>query len=214
MFYVYEHLRKDSGECFYIGKGKQGRYTSIKGRNEYWNRVVKKAGGFTAKIIASNLTEQEAFNFEILMIDGAKKAGAILSNISSGGKGSTGFRHTEKHKAAIRARMQVENPMSNPDIKKKHRDAVKIAMQRPEVRKKQKESRLGKKLSEAHRANLSKAHIGICARGGSSSAKRVKFEGKIFDCIMDLADYAGINCKTMYTRFSRNPTRWGYEVLK
>lgn len=120
-----------------------------------------------------------------------------------------------KNSEIMRERMaSSSNPMLNEAVKVKHQTAIKLAMQRPEVRKRQSEVRIGMKFSDSHKENLSKAHIGVCARGESSSAKRIKFEGKIFDCIMDLADHVGVNHKTMYTRLSRNPQRWGYEVLK
>ena len=140
--------------------------------------------------------------------------GTVLANISEGGLGSTGFRHTEEHKESMRQMMLTNNPMSNPEIREKQINNLKIAMQRLEVRKKQSESRLGMKLSDTHKLNLSKSHIGVCDRGEGSAAKKVKFDNKIFACIKDLADYVGINYKTMYTRLSRNPERWGYEVLK
>ena len=55
---------------------------------------------------------------------------------------------------------------------------------------------------------------GVCSRGEGSASKKVKFENIIFDCIKDLADFVGTNHKTMYTRLSRNPQKWGYEVIK
>ena len=61
IFYVYLHTRNDTGEIFYVGKGKKSRASSKRGRNDYWNNIVTKAGGFTSKLIAIKLSELEAF---------------------------------------------------------------------------------------------------------------------------------------------------------
>ena len=40
---VYEHIRKDTNQCFYVGKGTLKRaYNQI--RNKHHNRIVKKCG--------------------------------------------------------------------------------------------------------------------------------------------------------------------------
>lgn len=187
MFYVYEHIRNDNGECFYIGKGKDGRFMSDKGRSKYWQRVVKKAGGFKANLIAANLTEPEAFNFEILMIDAAKKVGAPLCNIAKGGKGSSGFRHTKEYKEAIRKQMLEQNPMSDPVIRERHKVAVLTAMQRPEVRKKQSENRKGKPLSKSHVENLKLCH----------PMKACIVNGKTYISLMEASRQLGIRHGTL-----------------
>ena len=212
MFCTYAHTKPD-GTIFYIGKGSHTRAHSKKGRNKHWNNIVNKYGSFGVDILANWDTEEEAFSHEILLISCFRDMGYVLANISEGGLGSKGFRHTEEHKQKIQKMMLVNNPMFNSELRKKQYANLKIAMQRPEVKEKQSKSRIGIKLSESHKENLRKSHLGICARGESASAKKIKFENKVFDCIMDLADYVGVKHKTMYTRLSRNPERWGYEVL-
>ena len=212
-YYVYQHIRIDTGECFYIGKGNGSRMFSSKGRNEYWKRIVAKAQGFKAILIANNLSEPEAFNFEIAMIEGAKKIGLAVANIAKGGKGSSGFRHTEKFKNEVRLRILLNNPMNDPETRALQLKNLKIAMQNPRIRAKISLAHIGKKLSNSHIENLRTSHLGVCSRGEGSASKKVKFENVIFDCIKDLADFVGINHKTMYTRLSRNPQKWGYEVI-
>ena len=99
-FYVYQHIRNDTGECFYIGKGKNNRINSVKGRNEYWKNIVNKVG-FHAKLIANNLFEKEALKFETIMIKSAKTIGQCKANILDGGEGCAGYKHTEEHKKKI-----------------------------------------------------------------------------------------------------------------
>jgi hypothetical protein len=212
MFCTYAHTKPD-GTIFYIGKGSHTRAHSKKSRNKHWNNIVNKYGSFGVDILANWNTEKEAFDHEILLISCFRDMGYTLANISEGGLGSKGFKHTEDYKKNKQKLMLLNNPMSNPEFRKKQQINVKAAMQRLEVREKQSKNRIGIKFSESHIENLKKSHIGICARGESSSAKKIKFENQIFDCIMDLADYVGVKHKTMYTRLSRNPERWGYEVL-
>jgi hypothetical protein len=62
-FYVYCHIKKTDGRCFYVGKGTGYRYKSSKGRNEYWNRIVSKHG-FEPIILVNNISEEKAFELE------------------------------------------------------------------------------------------------------------------------------------------------------
>ena len=55
-YYVYCHKRLKDNSIFYIGKGKGDRFNSDIARNQYWNRIVKKDGGFISEIIKDNLT--------------------------------------------------------------------------------------------------------------------------------------------------------------
>ena len=90
IFYVYAHLRNDTNQIFYIGKGKKSRATSKRGRNPHWNNIVNKAGGFTSKLIAIKLSEQEAFLLEKKLIKQYRDFGFLLANVTDGGDGVSG----------------------------------------------------------------------------------------------------------------------------
>lgn len=85
MYYVYKHIRLKDDSIFYIGKGKGLRFQSEKGRNEYWNRIVRKDGGFTAEIVKDELTNEEACDLEKALINEIGLSN--LSNIAEGGTG-------------------------------------------------------------------------------------------------------------------------------
>ena len=44
IYYVYLHLKADTNEIFYVGKGKGVRATTLHNRNNYWKNVVTKHG--------------------------------------------------------------------------------------------------------------------------------------------------------------------------
>jgi len=94
MFYIYIHIRNDSSQPFYIGKGFGDRSHSKKSRNIYWNNIVNKYG-YTIMILKDNLTEQEAFDLEIKIIKKYRKL-YKLCNMTSGGEGTTSHKHSQK----------------------------------------------------------------------------------------------------------------------
>lgn len=86
--YVYCHMRNDTNELFYIGKGTGNRAYNSTSRNPYWKNIVQKANGFTVQIIAKFLTHKEAFSFESLLI--SKLLPKIkLCNLNAGGEGGS-----------------------------------------------------------------------------------------------------------------------------
>jgi len=84
-YYVYKHIRLKDKSIFYIGKGKGDRLDCSKNRNEHWNRIVSKDGGFISEIIKDNLSEEEAFNFETKII--SEIGLENLTNMTEGGNG-------------------------------------------------------------------------------------------------------------------------------
>lgn len=92
-FYVYEHWRPDTGECFYVGKGHGRRAYQRKSRNQHWRNIVAKleAAGLTydVRIVSVGLTEHEAFDAEARLISHWRESAALV-NMTSGGEGATG----------------------------------------------------------------------------------------------------------------------------
>ena len=103
-YYTYVHLRNDTGEIFYVGKGrysKKGkRFSQTKGRNKHWSRVVHKHG-FTPMIIASWFDKSSAFDHEREMIRDLRQSGVELVNYTDGGDGTSGWNHSEETKKYI-----------------------------------------------------------------------------------------------------------------
>lgn len=99
IYYVYEWIRLDTNEPFYVGKGKEGRaYRKNRGNNRHFNNIVNKLPT-AVYILHNNLTELEALEYEIYYIDYYKnKIGFDLVNITNGGEGVSGLKHTDYNK--------------------------------------------------------------------------------------------------------------------
>lgn len=95
MFYIYTYLRLDYSP-YYIGKG-SGKRAFSKCRGEI--RPPKDKTRIV--ILQENLTENDAFNYESLLIKffGRKDIGTgVLRNKSEGGKGNSGWKATEEQR--------------------------------------------------------------------------------------------------------------------
>jgi len=94
-FYIYIHFRQDNLQPFYVGKGKGKRFLSNKSRNKYWKHIVNKYGYFP-QIMENNLTEEQAFEREKFYIEVLGREN--LCNLTDGGDGTSGFKHSEEWK--------------------------------------------------------------------------------------------------------------------
>lgn len=117
MAYVYKHIRKDTGDIFYIGIGKSDnnfkRAHSKDKRNIIWKRIVEKTD-YDVEVIHSNITWQEACSIEKELILKYKKRnqGGTLCNISDGGEGGI---LSEEVQAILKEKRQGHK---NPKAKK------------------------------------------------------------------------------------------------
>ena len=90
MAIVYEHLRNDTNEVFYVGIGVDSNRAFEKhGRNPHWKNIVNKVG-YTVNIVYKDIEHKEAKKIEILLIEkyGRKNLGlGNLVNMTDGGEG-------------------------------------------------------------------------------------------------------------------------------
>jgi len=103
-FIVYIHIRPDTNEPFYVGKGVPGREIRTCGRNQYWHNIVNKNNGiFESKILFKGLSEEEALLKEREIELELRNKGYILANIAECGvkAGTTGMKHSEESKRKI-----------------------------------------------------------------------------------------------------------------
>jgi hypothetical protein len=91
-YYVYVHKDCASGEVFYVGKGHGQRAWKTKCRNSKWeSKVTSLSDGWQVEIVQDDLSENEAFDLEISLIQkygGPQALGGKLTNEALGGESS------------------------------------------------------------------------------------------------------------------------------
>lgn len=130
-YYVYLYLREDNTP-YYVGKGRGDRAFKKYGRR-------MKPPSDKSKIVfhTKNLTEEKAFELEKKLIAeyGRKDNGTgILRNLTDGGEGMSGHIFSDEWKKNQSDAMKVI--MNKPEVKDKHRMAMKEVLSKPEVKAK------------------------------------------------------------------------------
>jgi hypothetical protein len=193
MAYVYQHIRLDTNEVFYIGIGKtKYRVFDKRSRNKYWHHIVNKAG-YSVEIIFGGITWEEACQKEKELIEyyGRKDLGlGQLVNMTEGGDGSVGRMVSEELRKRMSNIIKGKKlaPLSK-EHKQKISDTIKGKKRKPlskEHKQKISESEKGKKISDESRQKMSIARRGIpksklicphCSKeGGINNMKRWHFE--------------------------------------
>lgn len=89
-YYVYEWIRLDTNEPFYVGKGKGRRWKDLKrGNNKHFNNIVKKIP-VAVHFLEENLNEEDAYRAESWYIHEYRDIiGYDLVNLTDGGDGVT-----------------------------------------------------------------------------------------------------------------------------
>ena len=104
MAIVYRHIRNDKNEPFYIGIGKTEKraYEKIK-RNQFWHNVIAKTD-YEVEILFDDLSWENAEEKEkeLIKLYGKRDNNTgCLVNITDGGGGRLGVRHTEESRKKI-----------------------------------------------------------------------------------------------------------------
>jgi len=110
LFYVYEHWRPDRDECFYVGKGKSKRANDMRQRNRFHKFIQQKLAKaglcVVVRLVETDLSESQAFDLERERIAFWRADGADLANLTDGGEGPSGRKHTEEWKRQNSERMK------------------------------------------------------------------------------------------------------------
>jgi hypothetical protein len=143
-FYIYFHTKLTNDEVFYVGKGKDKRAWSKRGRSQYWNRIKNKYG-YIIHIVEKDLTEEKAFEREKYWIEYFGKENLV--NMTDGGQGVSGLIFSKEHKK------KLSEKTTSYRLGKKHSEETKKKMSESQkgCQKHSEESR--KKLSELAKGN-------------------------------------------------------------
>lgn len=100
MYYLYQHVRHDTGKVFYVGIGDKYRPTEKANRNRHWKNIISKTT-YTVEVIRKCETWEEACDWERLFIwiygRRSVKSGSLV-NLTDGGDGTVGFKKTQETK--------------------------------------------------------------------------------------------------------------------
>lgn len=118
IYYIYKHTFSN-GMC-YIGKGKNQRAYKLSDRNKYWTNNFNKYGNPNVEILFDKLYENEAFEIEINTISLYKNLNIKLCNITIGGEGVSGL----KHSIESRKKMSINTSFRRPEMREKVRLAL------------------------------------------------------------------------------------------
>lgn len=182
--YVYIHRRKTDGAPFYVGKGKGRRAWQKYGRNRYWNHVEQKHG-FEVQIVKDNLPEPCALSLERIIVSTIKEP---LANMTEGGGGTTGWKHSEETKARIGAHWKGRK-LNERQMEALRQSNAKRVMT-DEWRKRLSEASKRRKRtaqSPETRAKIAASHIGL--RPSAETLKKMSLAKKGKNCGRESPSY-------------------------
>lgn len=214
-YYIYRHIRPDTNEVFYIGKGNietksHGvRHLEKSGRNKWWKSIVAKNNGiYKSEIIFFCDTEEEVNQKEIefIKIYGRANLGeGTLCNLTDGAEGTTGLKVSDETKKILSDMFSGEN---HPNYGKKL--SQEICNKKSESMKRSDKNLKGKKLPEWWKDKIRQAKIGDknhrFGKTGALSCRSRKvidsISGEVYVSVSDAAEKTGYKMKTLYNILS------------
>jgi hypothetical protein len=160
-FYVYLHVRNDTGNVFYVGKGKGRRAWIASKRNRYHQAMMQKldaaGSGWRVEIFEDGLSNEEAFTKEKEIISAYGRES--LTNLSDGGEyGAVGHKMPRHIVEALAAKARGRKmPRHGVEKSAAARRGVKLT---EDMRKRMSEGLKGKKHSSERNARKSLRQTG------------------------------------------------------
>lgn len=167
-FYIYFHINPIKNEIFYVGKGYNNRAFFLHNRNNFWKNYVKKYGKPIIIIVKKDISEKYAFALEKVYIKliGRRDLGlGPLVNLTDGGEGPSGYKHSEEiiNKLSKNSKGNINMLGKNhtDNTKRKISETLKSKnlsnKHTEETKKKMSESAIGKKCSEETKKKISES---------------------------------------------------------
>ena len=166
---VYRHIRLDTNQPFYVGIGaSMGRAHSKNHRNNHWHAITNKTD-YRVDILFEDVTYSFAKEKEIEFIEiyKRKEDGGLLCNITKGGEGCLGLKHTDEAKAKMSARNKGKK--ISEEQKKKVSAFHKGRKRSEETRRKLSESSKGRGLGTKIPEHV-KEKMRLSARRGENNS--------------------------------------------
>lgn len=183
IYYVYEWYNIDTGEVFYVGKGKDYRYKNISHRNILFKNYYN-THNCNVRIIFNNLSEEDAFKKEIETIKYYKEnTNYKLTNRTNGGEGSSGLIVSDEFREKMKQLVMGEK---NPNYGHKWTEEMKQNLREKMKNRYDGENNpnYGHKWSREQRAN-------------NNTSKKVICDGIEFITLKECSEFYNINYSTM-----------------
>jgi hypothetical protein len=211
-YYIYEHWRPDKNIVFYVGLGSGRRCNVMYNRGAHHENIQQKLArngqSVEIRIIASDLSRDEALTREIERIAYWLALGIKLVNRTAGGDGcldpsdetrelmrqrKLGKKHTEEHKAKIAAKSReyaadpefierlsaaIKQAANTPEAKARARAHFKAMVRTPEHNAKIGDAHRGKRLSPEHAEKSRRASLGRKQTPEEIEKRRIANTGK------------------------------------
>lgn len=182
-----------------------------KNHRRFYN-AIKKYGwdSFDHEIIASNLTEDEAKNFEIILIRELQTQNKLYGyNETAGGEGICGYHHTDDAKEKISQtwlgkKHSVESIQKISESKKGHACSE-------ETRKKIGDKNRGKTVPEEVRKKISETLKKV--KVGSNIISQYDINGHLiaeYDCVRDAVEQTGVSARSINRGCASSKPACGY----
>lgn len=161
MAYLYRHIRLDRNEPFYIGIGYDKKYSrayETDSRNKYWKNITSSIE-YRVEIMIDDLDDDEVKEKEkeFISIYGRKDNDlGTLVNMTDGGEGTLGYRHSEETRKKIANSNRKEN-ISEENRRKK---SLYAKNRTQEHKEKLRLSNINRKVSEESKLKMSISHKG------------------------------------------------------
>ena len=202
-YYVYEYIRLDTNEPFYIGKGKDDRWKVLnRSCNKHFINIINSTP-IAVNILHNNLNEEVAFGLEVYYIWLYRDIiGYDLVNIADGGEGSSGVfpsketrkkmsesqkgdknhffgkHHSEETLEKISKANKGKNSWENMDEENRKERARRIS-----------EANKGREVSEEWKKKMSENHANVKRKNNPQALSVICLTTKkIFLCIKDAMD--------------------------
>ena len=153
MAYVYQHIRLDRNEVFYVGIGSDSRnqraFNKLN-RTKFWKSVLAKTE-IKVEILKENISWDDACKLEKQLIKkyGRKDLGlGTLVNLTDGGDGANGCKRTDEHKKILSERMKGKKLSLGIKRTAEHKNKISQQM-------KGKRYALGLKRTDEHKRKIS-----------------------------------------------------------
>lgn len=206
-FYIYRHIRPDTNEVFYIGKGnnldkrksKYRRAFETAKRSIFWNKVYNKNNDkILVDILFECETEQQANEKEIefIILYGRRdlKKGTLV-NLTDGGDGSLGYIISEENRQRKR---EIGSPMKG----KKHTQKTLLKLSESAKKRTTPNPFKGKKHTSTVKSAISKR---AKEKPNKPKTKFINIDtGEIFEGVILTAKSVGINKATLLKNLRNN----------